>query len=41
VEYVLALVCVSVGASLAVIAAGALLVQLFEYQRQVLLLPVP
>lgn len=41
VEYVIALALVSLGASLAVIAAGALLLELFRFQRAVLLLPFP
>ena len=41
VEYVIVLVLVSVGASIAVIGLGALLLELFLYQRSLLLLPFP
>jgi hypothetical protein len=41
VEYVIVLCLVSVGASLAVIALGRLLLALFLYQQAVLLLPFP
>ena len=40
-EYMIVLCAVSLGAALAVVAAGALLLQLFHYQRQLLLLPIP
>jgi hypothetical protein len=41
VEYVIVLSLVSVGASLAVIALGALLLDLFRYQQCILVLPFP
>jgi hypothetical protein len=41
VEYVIALSLVSVGASLAVIALGGVLLDLFRYQQALLVLPFP
>jgi hypothetical protein len=41
VEYVIVLALVSVGASLALIALGSLLLGLFDYQQAVLVLPFP
>jgi Flp pilus assembly pilin Flp len=41
VEYALVLALVSVGASLALLGVGALLVQLFHFQQTLLLLPFP
>ena len=41
VEYVIVLALVSVGAAIALIALGTLLLELFLYQRSLLLLPLP
>lgn len=41
VEYVIALWLVSVGASLAIIGLGTLLLELFRYQQALLVLPFP
>ncbi len=41
VEYTVVLGLVAVGASVAVIGLGALLLQLFQFQQAVLLLPFP
>ncbi len=41
VEYVVVLVTVALLASLAIVAAGALLFQLLRYQTHLLMLPVP
>lgn len=41
VEYVIVLCLVSLGASLAVIALGSVLLHLFRYQQAILVLPFP
>jgi Flp pilus assembly pilin Flp len=41
VEYVIVLCLVSIGAALAVIALGTLLLELFHYQQALLVLPFP
>ena len=41
VEYVIVLCLVSVGASVAIIALGTLLLELFRYQHALLVLPFP
>ena len=41
VEYLMVLIAVSLGAALALVALGGLLLRLFGYQQAVLLLPLP